>query len=445
LSSPEIFIKNRRSELKELENTVIGYHSQQELLVSQREERAGKIAELQADTATVTAEIAELTAIRDSGLDRKAEEAALTGLRKRRAELLAEAVNNGADKATQGITSEIRESEKFTVKLEAKAYKSPYAKQIAEAEAALKALYDEHNRINTAMAKMAVGDKCPTCAVVITAENIEAVKAALQNELSILVGNGQTAKSRLTKLKAKDNADKDEFEENKAATLAAERDNLAGLNKQLQELNVARELDSQDYNERLLALDSQITEREYRLANGNLTQEQMARFAELETSKKEYAAKTEALNNITDYDYAPLIAEVEAETIRLKRLINEAIQYVTKRTELTLNDLKMSNTEIVLTEIIKTTGELKDCFRFSYEGRDYKCLSLSEKVRAGLDVAALIGRLSGRNYPVFVDNGESVCTFGKVQLPGQVIVARVVNNQPLQVTYRQREQARVTA
>ena len=111
-----------------------------------------------------------------------------------------------------------------------------------------------------------------------------------------------------------------------------------------------------------------------------------------------------------------------------------------KRIELMLDGLKMTNTEIVLTEIVKTTGEVKDCFRFSYEGRDYKCLSLSEKVRTGLDVAVLIQKLSGRDYPIFIDNGESICTFGKVRPEGQIIIARVVNNQALQVTYKNREQ-----
>ena len=94
----------------------------------------------------------------------------------------------------------------------------------------------------------------------------------------------------------------------------------------------------------------------------------------------------------------------------------------------------------VLTELVKTTGEIKDCFRFSYEGKDYKCLSLAERVRAGLDVSVLIRKLSGRNYPIFVDNSESICTFGKVQISGQVILARVANGQELQVTYRNHRQ-----
>jgi len=69
-----------------------------------------------------------------------------------------------------------------------------------------------------------------------------------------------------------------------------------------------------------------------------------------------------------------------------------------KRTEMMLDGLKMNKAEIVLYEIVKSKRELKDCFRFSYEGRDYKCLSMSEKIKAGLEVSQLVQRLSGRNY-----------------------------------------------
>lgn len=46
ISSPETFIKNRRSELKKLEETLISYRGQQELLEYQREERTRKLTEL---------------------------------------------------------------------------------------------------------------------------------------------------------------------------------------------------------------------------------------------------------------------------------------------------------------------------------------------------------------------------------------------------------------
>ena len=49
LLSPEVFIKNRRSELKELNDTLISYRGQKELLDFQREERTAKLEELKID------------------------------------------------------------------------------------------------------------------------------------------------------------------------------------------------------------------------------------------------------------------------------------------------------------------------------------------------------------------------------------------------------------
>ena len=440
LSSPETFIKSCRSELKELEETLIGYRSQKELLDHQSKERTANIDKLQVDIDTITAEMSELTDIRDNGFDRKAEESSLEEFRKLRTELLSDATNKAADKAIQGIMGEIKESEKFIAKLESKNYTSAFTAHIAEVEARLKTLYDEHARINKTLTSMAVGDKCPACAIVITAENISAVKRGLHERLSVLVADGKSAKAGLAEIKAQDNASKCEYEKQKSEVLTVERDKLSALNQQLHEMNVARELDTEDYGEQLTALENKINEQERRLADGNLSPEQMSRLSELETAKRECETQIKTLSSVTDSDYTALIAETEAETIQLKKLINEVVQYMAKRIELMLGGLKMSNTEIVLTEVIKTTGEVKDCFRFSYDGRDYKCLSLSEKVRAGLDIATLIQRLSGRNYPIFVDNGESICSFGNIDFTGQVLLTRVVRDQRLQVTYKTRTQ-----
>jgi DNA repair exonuclease SbcCD ATPase subunit len=445
LSSPEMFIKNRRAELKELENDLIGYRSQKELLDHQRKERADNIDKLRADINTVTAEIAELTAIRDNGRNIAAEESALGELRKRRAELLSDAANKTADKAIQGLMCEIKEAEKFIVKLEAKAYKSSYAKQIAEAEAKLKVLYSEHQNLKETVSRIGSDFQCPLCMIKMTDDEAGTVKADLQQRLAALVADGKTAKNNLTEIMGQDSTAKREFEEQKTTTLTSEREKLAELNQKLQELNVTRELDSEDYGERLTALEAQIAEQESQLTHGNLTPEQLARFAELEQSKKDCETQIKTLSAVTDSDYTTIIAETDAEIIKVKILINEAIQYMAKRIELMLGGLNMTSTEIVLTEIIKTTGEVKDCFRFSYDGRDYKCLSLSEKVRAGLDICTLIQRLSGRNYPIFVDNGESICTFGNVQLTGQVMIARVVNGQGLQITHKNRQQTKIAA
>lgn len=439
ISSPETFIKNRRSELRKLDESLISYRGQQELLEYQQDERKTKLNELRMAIDGISSNMAELEEIRDKGIDKAAEEAKLAELRQQRAELLAGA-SNGDDKVLREIMDKIKATEKAITKHTEKQYKSEYTAEIAKAEASLKALYAEHANLSKSFENTVVGYTCPVCATVITERNISAVRRDIQQRLNALVDEGKTAKSNLAYIITCDNEAKEAFDKQKAATIEQENNKLFELNQQLQEINVALEIDKEDFSERLSTIESQIKKQERLIAVGNWSDEEAKRFKELEADKKSYEAQIRALSAIEDYDYTTLISETEEEAAKLKRLINEAVQYMAKRIELMLNGLKMCSTEIVLTEIIKTTGEIKDCFRFSYEGRDYKCLSLSEKVRAGLDVAVLIQKLSGRNNPIFVDNGESICTFGKVKPEGQVIIARVVNNQALQVTYKNREQ-----
>ena len=445
LLSPETFIKNRRSELKELNETLISYRGQKELLDHQREERAAKLDELQKSIDGISDEMKHLIMIRDENRDPEADKLSLEELRSQRAQLLAGAADNSTEKAVQELMREIKAVEKSIAKQAAKQYVSPFTEQLAQADADLKGLYAEHGRLDAALKNAVPGYKCPVCAAAVTEENAPAVQADLRQRLSALVHDGKVAKIHLAAIKSQDRTAQDVFDQEKATSLETANEKLAELNQRLEEMNVARELEMEDYGKRLSDLEVQISEQENRVANGNWSQEQTLRFGELDEQRKGYQAQMEALSGVEDYDYTKLISDTEDEIIRLKNLINEAIQYMTRRIELMLGGLKMSSTEIVLTEIIKSTGEVKDCFRFSYEGRDYKCLSLSEKVRAGLDVATLIQRLSGRNYPIFVDNGESICTFGKVQLTGQVILARVANKQPLQVVCRNREQPRMAA
>ena len=76
---------------------------------------------------------------------------------------------------------------------------------------------------------------------------------------------------------------------------------------------------------------------------------------------------------------------------------------------------------------------MKDVFRFEYNGRRYDRLSLSEKIRAGMEVSELMKRLTGRNYPVFVDNMESVDDLNNVRPTGQVLMAKCVSRSELNV------------
>ena len=377
--------------------------------------------------------------IRDEGRNPEEEKKMLEELRRQRAALLSEASDSNEDKAMQELLREIKETEKSIAKQSAQQYQSSFTAQIAEAEAQLNALRGEFNRQKNAFVDIAARHPCPVCGTVVTEENAAAVRKEMQKKLSAIVDEGNPIKSILIAARADESAAREAFDKQKAEMLEKENNKLSELNQRIQEMNVARELDREDYSERLSELESKISEQESSIKNGRWSEEQSGRFSELCGKKKEIEAQMKALDSTEEYNYEGLIAETETEISQTKRLINEAILYMAKRVELMLDGLKMGSTEIVLTELVKSTGEIKDCFRFSYEGREYKCLSLSEQVRAGLDAAMLIQRLSGRNYPIFVDNGESICTFGKAKPSSQVMVARVANGQTLQVTYRNRD------
>ena len=114
-------------------------------------------------------------------------------------------------------------------------------------------------------------------------------------------------------------------------------------------------------------------------------------------------------------------------------MVADLVLYAGKKAELTFSQLKMNCVEISLYDVVKTTGEIKDTFKFTYKGRRYDRLSLSEKIRAGMEVSELMKRLTGRNYPVFVDNMESVDDLANVRPTGQLLMAKCVRNTDLSV------------
>src|SRR5690606_13457123 len=92
----------------------------------------------------------------------------------------------------------------------------------------------------------------------------------------------------------------------------------------------------------------------------------------------------------------------------------------------------LNRVSIQLHELVKTTGELKPVFRLQYDGKPYAVLSTSERIRAGLEIASLINKLTGVDFPVFVDCAESVTHFDR-PAASQLFVSRVVKGEPLSV------------
>jgi len=89
--------------------------------------------------------------------------------------------------------------------------------------------------------------------------------------------------------------------------------------------------------------------------------------------------------------------------------------YAEKKEELTIGRLtsQLDRLSVRLFKVIKETGELKPSFDLIYDGQTYKTMSNSNRIRAGLELAAAINTITGAEYPTYIDNAEAIGDFIK--------------------------------
>ena len=268
------------------------------------------------------------------------------------------------------------------------------------------------------------GEPCPTCRRLITAETLVEVRSALETSSKATIAAGQEQRAQLNELNENDAKARAVFDQFQADDVAELEGQLAGLKAKKSEDSPANDLRAQ--------IQQLTADLEY----GNLSEVEYARLKECREELRECAADLKAAQAAADQkpeDFDGKIKAAQDKITALKKLIADVAIYVSERAKLTFSALKMNRVEISLYDVVKTTGERKDVFKFTYGGRRYDRLSLSEKIRAGMEVSELMKRLTGRNYPVFVDNMESVDDLNNVRPTGQVIMAKCVGGTPLAV------------
>ena len=413
--SPETYLKKTREDIRNLEETIIYLQGQKDLAESQGENWSQTVEGLTARRDALNRTVEALEAKRFDNLDTKTMEQQLVELSAR----YDEAARDGSP-----LDAEILELERKLTARKAEQYQSPYAQSIAEASARLTELATRFNRDKQAFHACVPGAPCPTCRRLITEEAIAEVRTALEQSSRETITAGQEQRAQLNELNENDAKTKAVFEQFQADDLAKLEGQLAGLKAKKSEDSPAD------------ALKAQIQQLTADLEYGNLSEQEYAQMKECREELRECAADLKAAQAVADQkpdDFEQKIKSAQEKITALKKLISNVVIYVSKRAELTFSALKMNKVEISLYDIVKTTGERKDVFKFTYGGRRYDRLSLSEKIRAGMEVSELMKRLTGRNYPVFVDNMESVDDLANVRPTGQVIMAKCVSGTPLAV------------
>ena len=422
--SPEGSLKRCREEIRGLEERITYLRGQKDLAASQGEshEQAEQELTLQADT--LREEIAELEQRQFSGMD-------VSDMQERLVELSGRYEEAARDERAD--TSKLREQlqllrEKIA-RREVEKYQSKFTEALAEASARVKDLGVRYQRESAAYKAFHAGMECPACHRSVTEQSLPEVQAALKKVLSELYAAGSEQRAQLIELQEMDKKAADTFAQFKEEDLGK----WAAEATEMEQRCAALAEQASTETERLRAEIQTLTaDLEY----GNLSQAEYDRLGtcreELRQSEAEIAAlQTMTATQLPDFDRE--IAQANANIAEIKRKMADVIAYISKRAELTFSQLKMNRVEISLYDVVKSTGEVKDTFKFQYGGRRYDRLSLSEKIRAGMEVSELMKRLTGRNYPVFVDNMESVDDLANVRPTGQIIMAKCVSGAALQV------------
>ena len=422
--SPEGSLKRCREEIRSLEERITYLRGQKDLAASQGEshEQAEQELTLQADT--LREEIAELEQRQFSGMD-------VSDMQERLVELSGRYEEAARDERTD--TSELREQlqtlrEKIA-RREGEQYQSKFTEALAEASARVKDLGVRYQRESAAYKAFHAGMECPACHRSVTEQSLPEVQAALKKVLSELYAAGSEQRAQLIELQEMDKKAADTFAQFKEDDLGKWAAEAAEMEQRCASLAEQASAETERLRAEIQTLTADL---EY----GNLSQSEYDHLGTCREELRQSEAKIAALQTMTAAqlpDFDREIAQANASIAEIKRKMANVIAYISKRAELTFSQLKMNRVEISLYDVVKSTGEVKDTFKFQYGGRRYDRLSLSEKIRAGMEVSELMKRLTGRNYPVFVDNMESVDDLANVRPTGQIIMAKCVSGAALQV------------
>ena len=411
LEMPEIYLKGKRSELKELEKDRLVLDGQMQQTENQRAKLQSELTEKKALLAHTTAALAPLEN------KQKAQDFTALDAEIARLSTQYDAVQDGqADDRRAALQAEldaVRERE-FTF---------PGTAQLRQMLGQLQALYGRYNDEAGRLQYLQTQGVCPTCLRRIDSGSFPEIQAAFAKRLQKIQTDGVALRQQSETLAMQETQARQEFDVLKAGEITRLEQELASA--QADNAAQQREL-----------IKAKIKELSALRALGGLTADESQQYQTLfhEQGKLESGISqiTKMLDSLPKGQQKGL-DRLDADIRTLQDKITAAKAYQSERAALLFAPVQMHKAGLKLYEPMKESGELRDVFKLTWDGRDYVRLSLSERMRCGLEVVELLSRLSGKRYPLFVDNTESLCDLGAAQHDGQMILARVVARQTLQV------------
>lgn len=412
--SPEEALKDTRAAIRRVEQQLDVLQGHIESIEESQKTADVKLGELYSEKRSVEEQIKALKEKQFEGID--TEDFAI------QRDVLTRKLSSNASEDPAVTTAKEKLAE-----VKARVYSSKFTQAIAEASAEYNSLAKQYNELKERITALKVGDVCPTCKMQVTETNIEEIRNHLIAECSRIGELGKGVVARGKEIAELDKKAKAQFEQWKA-------DDIAKFTAELEELQ--NKTERVDVSEIRSKLDELADLEKY----GNLSEQELSELGDLEATLIGINAQIETVEqSASEERLKSALVEKDVFIEQMKKykdIVTALTEYIFKRADLATAELKMPNVEIRLFEVIRGTGEVKNAFKFDYKGREYTTLSLSEKTLAGIEISALIRRITGKDYPVCIDNTESIAAFNDVDMPSQVMLIRVVKGQPLTVKFQ---------
>lgn len=327
-------------------------------------------------------------------------------------------------------------------------------------------------------AKKEVNTTCPTCAGTLPADKINALKLAQKEnvekltkeieklglEINELLEKGKASALHEKEFAANQLTAQQEFDAKKAEGLATFTKELEELKGKGEELKAAKQQFLAVRNEEIVTLTKKIEVERKAIAESKEVQNSVELENQIQQLRNELAALTAEQEKVMKHNVYVQTLEVQevkrVEDIKLlaahqktleerfaytQTAIHTIKQFNTKRLEMMhqVLDAELTDVTIRLEKLVPSTGELKDCFDIMYKGKPLNICSTAEQIKVGLEISGMIAALKGIEYPVFVDNAESITSYNTSAK--QIIEVRVEEGVNLTDAKRNRRVQRIIA
>lgn len=143
----------------------------------------------------------------------------------------------------------------------------------------------------------------------------------------------------------------------------------------------------------------------------------------------------------TKKDVIKIISDLEnlneqLENYNLQIIIAKKLYCMIIQEKIKIAEQYMKNVKIQFCELIKSTGELKDCFKITNNGEEITSLSKSQKFVTMLEMSNMLNKISGLNIPLLIDDFESYpdYNFKFEDYQNQLIIIKAKRNRILKVS-----------